>query len=214
MEQKRENEELDLQEEQDVPQKEEKQFPSIEEIQQELDHEQYKRRTHRIIRSTLFSLLIVAAVTVIMAVIVMPVLQIVGSSMAPTLESGEIVLAVNGSKYRKGDVIAFYYNNDVLVKRVIAVPGDYVQIDEVGNVFVNGEYQEEPYVQEKQPGQYDIEFPYQVPENRVFVLGDNRSVSVDSRNTAIGCISEDMVIGRLFIRVWPLGRFKIFIHGR
>ena len=214
MEQKRENEELDLQEEQDVSQKEEKQFPSVEEIQQELDHEQYKRRTHRIIRSTLFSLLIVAAVTVIMAVIVMPVLQIVGSSMAPTLRNGEIVLVVNGSKYKKGDVIAFYYNNDVLIKRVVAVPGDYVQIDEVGNLFVNGERLEEPYVQDKQAGQHDIEYPYQVPENRVFVLGDNRSVSVDSRNTAIGCISEDMVIGRLFIRVWPLGRFKIFIHGR
>ena len=187
-------------------------FPSVEAIREELNHERDKSRSRRIIRSTLFTLIVVAAVTVILAVIVMPVLQIIGSSMSPTLENGNIVLAMNGSKYRKGDVIAFYYNNNILIKRVIGVSGDWIDIDEAGNVFVNGEKLEEPYLVKKALGETNIELPYQVPEDRIFVMGDNREVSIGSRNTAIGCINKEMVIGRLFVRVWPLNKISFFTH--
>ncbi len=187
-------------------------FPTVEAIQEELNHERYKRRFRSVLRSTFFSLLVAAAITVILAVIVMPVLQIIGSSMAPTLEDGNIVLAINGSKYKKGDVIAFYYNNNILIKRVIGVSGDWIDIDEAGNVFVNGEWIDEPYLIEKSFGETNIELPYQVPENRIFVMGDNRAVSIDSRNTAVGCINKEMVVGRLLIRVWPLDNISLFTH--
>lgn len=187
-------------------------FPSVEAIQEELNHERYKRRFRSVMKSTFFTLLVAAAITVILAVIVMPVLQIIGSSMAPTLEDGNIVLAINGAKYQKGDVIAFYYNNNILIKRVIGVSGDWIDIDNAGNVFVNGEKLEEPYLVEKALGETNIELPYQVPENRIFVMGDNRAVSIDSRNTAVGCINKEMVVGRLLVRVWPLNKISFFTH--
>jgi signal peptidase I len=141
----------------------------------------------------------------------MPVLQIYGTSMTPTLEDGEIVILNKGAKTSTGDIVAFYYNNKILVKRVIANAGDWVEIDEEGTVSVNGQVLEEPYVTEKALGECDIEFPYQVPEERVFVLGDHRSVSVDSRSAQVGCVAQEQIVGKLVFRVWPFQRLGGFL---
>ena len=149
----------------------------------------------------------VAALAILIANFLVPAFQIYGNSMTPTLTEGEIVLALKGDDYEIGQLIAFYYNNKILVKRVIAGPGDWVDIDEDGNTYVNNQLLDEPYVSEKSLGDCNIEMPYQVPENRIFVMGDHRSVSVDSRNSSIGCISQEQIAGKLVFRVWPLPKF-------
>ena len=181
--------------------------PSVELLEEELKRERYRRRYRRVLRSTVYSLLVVAAVAVLIAMLVMPVLQIIGTSMSETLDDGDIVVALRGSSYEKGDVVAFYYNNSILIKRVIASTGDWVSIDGEGNVSVNGEVLDEPYVSEKALGECDIAMPYQVPEGRSFLMGDHRLTSIDSRRTTVGCIPDDMVVGRLYLRVWPLTKF-------
>ena len=181
--------------------------PSVELLEEELKRERYRRRYRRVLRSTVYSLLVVAAVAVLIAMLVMPVLQIIGTSMSETLDDGDIVVALRGSSYEKGDVVAFYYNNSILIKRVIASTGDWVSIDGEGNVSVNGEVLDEPYVSEKALGECDIAMPYQVPEGRSFLMGDHRLTSIDSRSTTVGCIPDDMVVGRLYLRVWPLTKF-------
>ena len=158
-------------------------------------------------RNTIFTLVTVAAAAVLIAVLVMPVLQIYGSSMAPTLAEGEIVVSVKGTDMKTGDIVAFYYNNNVLIKRVIAQPGDWVNITEDGTVFVNNEVIDEPYLTEKAFGECNIQLPYQVPDSRIFVMGDHRSVSIDSRNTAVGCVADEQIVGKIIFRVWPLNRF-------
>ena len=134
----------------------------------------------------------------------MPVLQIYGSSMTPTLEAGEIILSLKASDFQVGDIVAFYYNNKILVKRVIAEPGQWVNIDEEGNVYVDDVLLNEPYISEKALGECDIELPYQVPDERYFVMGDHRATSVDSRSTAVGCVAQEHIVGRISFRVWPL----------
>ena len=177
--------------------------PSLDLLAKELSRTQHKRTYSRVLRSTFFSLLAVAAVAVLVAVLLLPVLQIVGTSMTNTLQDGDIVVALRGSKYQTGDIVAFYYNNEILVKRVIASSGDWVDIDDEGNVYVNQELLEEPYVFERAKGECNIDLPYQVPDGRCFVMGDHRLTSIDSRNTAIGTVSNDMIVGRIFLRVWP-----------
>ena len=184
-------------------------IPSIELLEGELKRTQYNRRYRRTLRTTIFSLLLVAAAAVIIAVLLLPVLQISGSSMESTLMDGDLVISLNNGKYKTGDVIGFYYNNVVLIKRVIATSGDWVDIAEDGNVTVNGVALDEPYVAEKAFGECNINLPYQVPQGKCFVLGDNRAASIDSRNTAVGCISNDVVVGRLLARIWPLKSFTI-----
>ena len=178
-------------------------IPSEDLLEGEIRKERYKNNFGRILRSTIFSLIVVVAVAVIVVVLLMPVLQITGTSMTDTLFDGDIVIAMNGSGYETGDVIAFYYNNTILIKRVIASAGDWVNIDKDGNVYVNEVLIDEPYVTEKALGECNIPLPYQVPEARYFVMGDHRMTSIDSRNTAVGCVSDEMVIGRLLLRVWP-----------
>ncbi len=184
----------------------EKQFetPSLETIEGALKKEQYRNSYGRVLRSTIFSLIVVAAAAVLIAVLFLPILQISGESMTNTLQNGDIVVAVNHSKFETGDVIAFYYNNNILVKRVIAYAGDWVDIDEDGNVYVNGEKLNEPYISDKALGECNIDLPYQVPDGRCFVMGDHRATSIDSRNTAVGCVSSEMVVGKILFRVWPL----------
>ncbi len=184
--------------------------PTLEQLEAELKKELYKKNYGKALRSTIFALLVVAAVAVLIAMMVFPVYQLRGSTMAETLNDGDIVVAVKGSSYKAGNIIAFYYNNNLLVKRVIATSGDWVDIDEAGNVFVNGELLSEPYVSARMRGECEIEFPYQVPDGRCFVLGDHREVSIDSRNKSIGCISNELVEGRIILRVWPLSGKKIF----
>lgn len=182
-------------------------FPTVEELRRELHRERYQQRFRKVLRSTVYALVTVAAVAVLVATLWMPVLQCSGNSMSPTLTDGEIVISLRGSKFETGDVIAFYFDNKVLVKRVIANSGDWVNIDTEGNVYVNDVLIDEPYLVEKDQGYCNIQMPYQVPEEKIFVMGDNRSVSVDSRNTALGCVPYDSVVGRLVFRVWPFDVF-------
>ncbi len=186
------------------------QVPSSSELEQELAREKYKHQYGRVLRSTVYTLITVAAVAVLVATLWMPVLQIYGSSMTPTLEAGNIVVSLKTNEFQSGDVIAFYYNNKVLVKRVIASAGEWVDMDEEGNVYVNGKVLDEPYLTEKAYGDCDLEFPYQVPESRIFVMGDHRSVSVDSRSSQIGCIGEEQIVGKLVMRIWPLTKIGVF----
>ena len=190
--------------------KEKKQeLPELSLLEAELERERYRNRYGRVLRSTVFSLIVVAAAAVLIAVLLLPVLQISGTSMTDSLQDQDIVVALNSNKYQKGDIIAFYYNNNILIKRVIAAAGEWVDIDADGNVYVNDELLDEPYVTDKALGDCNITLPYQVPDGRCFVMGDHRATSIDSRNTAVGCVSNDMVIGKILVRVWPMSEFGL-----
>ena len=188
------------------------QRPTVDQLRDELERVRYKKRFGSVLRSTVFMLIVVAAIAVLVATIWMPALQIYGASMTPTLNEGNIVLAIKGSSFAQGDLIAFYYGNKILVKRCIALPGQWVDIDEDGNVFVDGEALNEPYLTEKALGDCDIELPFQVPDNRYFCMGDHRSTSVDSRNTTIGCIADEQIVGKIVLRVWPLNQLARLNH--
>ena len=182
----------------------EKKLPEVEALKEELERLRKKQKTGYRLRLIIGILVVVAAAAVLVSTLWVPVLQINGSSMEPTLNKGEFVLAVKSDDYKTGDLIAFYYNNKILVKRVIATEGQWVDMSEDGQVYVNSMKLDEPYLTETAYGDCDITLPYQVPEGRVFVMGDHRSVSLDSRNTAIGSIAEEQVVGKLFFRIWPL----------
>ena len=182
-------------------------IPSMEEIEAERKRLRYRSRYRRTLWSTVAALVVAAALAVLVATIWMPVLQIYGTSMTPTLEEGDIVLSVKGSDWKQGDLVAFYLGNKILVKRCIAGPGQWVDIDENGDVYVDGKLLDEPYLTEKALGDCDLEFPYQVPENRWFCMGDHRSTSVDSRHSSVGCVSDEQIVGKILFRVWPLAQF-------
>ena len=181
-------------------------MPSAEQLEAELKREKYKRRYHSVLRSTIYTLITVAAIAVLVATLWLPVLQIYGSSMTPTLQDGEIIFSVKTADLEPGDIVSFYYNNKILVKRVICGPGDWVNIDEDGTVYVNEVRLKEPYLAEKALGDCNIELPYQVPDGKIFVMGDHRSTSVDSRNTAVGCVAQEQIVGKIIFRIWPLNR--------
>lgn len=183
--------------------------PEIAQLEAELKRERYRHRYGAVIRSTVYTLVVVAAAAVLVAVLFLPVLQIYGTSMEPTLTEGDIVVSLKGTDFEPGDLTCFYLGNKVLVKRYIAGPGQWVDMDEDGNVYVDGELLDEPYLTEKALGDCNISFPYQVPDNRIFVLGDHRSVSVDSRNAAVGCVSDEQIVGKIIFRVWPLSGFGV-----
>lgn len=180
------------------------QLPTSAELEQELKTERYKYRYRRTLQSTIFMLITAAAVAVLVATLWLPVLQIYGASMSPTLKDGEIVLSLKASDMEQGDIIAFYYNNKILVKRMIAQSGDWVNIDEDGTVYVNGDELDEPYLDKKALGEPDIELPYQVPDGKIFVMGDHRATSADSRHQSVGCVAQEQVVGKIVFRVWPL----------
>ena len=182
-------------------------IPTTEQFERELRRLRYKASFRKALKSTVSSLIVVAAAAVIISTMIMPVLRVTGTSMTPTLQNDEGLICSKLSGVERGDIVAFYYNNKVLLKRVIGVAGDVIDIDEEGRVFLNDEELDEPYISEKSLGECDIELPYHVPENRIFVMGDHRAVSVDSRSTSVGCVAEENIIGVVFIRVLPFNSF-------
>lgn len=181
--------------------------PSVRQLEEELKREKYRGRYKRLLRGTVSTVLVVIAAAVLISNLLLPILRIYGSSMSPTLVNGNIVTALRGGSYERGDIVAFYYNDKILVKRIVGLPGEVIDIDEDGSVSVDGEPLDEPYLDEKALGECDIELPYQVPEGRYFVMGDNRSVSSDSRSSQVGCIAEERIIGELIFTLWPLSEF-------
>ena len=181
--------------------------PSINDIQRERKRIRRKDYYKKALRGTISVLVVVAAVAVLITTLFLPILQISGDSMSLTLEHDEIVVLLKAREFKRGDLVGFDYQGKILIKRVIAMPEDEVVIDAEGNVYVNGELLEEPYITEKELGNCDLEFPYNVPAASYFVMGDRRNNSVDSRNSAVGAISKDDIIGKVFVRVWPFSRF-------
>lgn len=184
-----------------------KAVPEISQLKAELKRENYKHRYSAVLRSTIFTLVVVAAFAVLVATLWMPVLQIYGSSMSPTVDEGQIVVSVKDKELEHGDLVAFYIGNKLLIKRVIGCPSDQVIVDEDGTVFVNGTELNEPYISEKSLGECDLDFPYQVPEERYFLMGDHRQSSIDSRTSLVGCIEKEQIVGRIIFRIWPLANF-------
>lgn len=181
--------------------------PSVDELKKELKRENRKKEYRNVLRNTLIVVVSVAALAVLISSFYVTVLKVTGDSMTPTLETGQIVIAQNSQEFEAGEMLAFYYNNKVLVKRVIGSPGDWVNIDANGRVSVNGIELEETYASDFSLEPTDIEFPYQVPENRWFVLGDHRSVSIDSRSSVVGCVTREQLIGKVVFRVFPFDTF-------
>ena len=182
-------------------------LPSLEQIENERKRLRYRSRYGRTLKSTIAILMVVAAAAVLVATLWMPVLRIYGSSMVPTLSDGQIVVSVKTTDFQPGDIAAFYHGNKLLIKRFIAGPSDWVNIDEDGSVYINGMELDEPYLTEKAFGETNIDLPYQVPDKRYFLMGDNRDVSIDSRNTAVGCVAADQIVGKVVFRIWPLSEF-------
>lgn len=182
--------------------------PRSDQLKQELFRENERKRYGSTMRNTIYILIVVAAVAVLLSAYLISVLRVEGVSMSPNLEDADLVIAVHTKQFDPGEIVGFYYNNRILLKRVIGSPGDTVDMDAEGNLFVNGVMLEEAYLTEKDYGDYtDITFPYQVPEKRFFVVGDNRKESIDSRSSAIGTITSDQVVGKIMFRIWPLSEF-------
>ena len=185
-------------------------LPTKEQVETERRRYRRQKAYNKALGGTVYVLTIVAAVAVLIATLVLPVLQIEGTSMEPTLHNGDIVLLMKTTRFSRGDLCGFTWNNKLLIKRVIGVPGDWIEIDTDGTIYLNGEQLEEPYVTSKAFGECDLEFPFQVPQEQYFVVGDMRESSIDSRNTLIGCIPKDQIVGKVFFRVWPFKSIEIF----
>lgn len=185
-----------------------KDLPTAEQLKAELARRKSRAGFMRMLYSTAASLIVVAALAVIISMLFLPVLRVTGTSMTPTLSNDELVVCKRRGDFKQGDIVAFYYNNKILLKRVIAVSGDTVDIKDDGTVYVNGKKLDEPYVKDKAFGECNISLPYQVPDQRIFVMGDHRSTSIDSRSTAIGCVSEEAVVGKVVMRIMPLKKLK------
>ena len=186
-------------------------IPSHEEVVNERKRLKHKREYRRVVVSTVYALIVVAALAALLATMILPVLQVSGTSMEPTLEDDDIIVLMKTSHFKTGDLCGFYWQNKLLLKRVIGGPGDMIVIDENGNVSVNGVWIQEPYVEQKALGECDLTFPYQVPEDRYFVLGDHREISVDSRSSVIGCIDKEQIVGKVIFRIWPFSKISV-IH--
>ena len=178
-------------------------------MEKELTREKYKLKYKKTLKSTFSALLVVIAISSLLSTLLFPVLEIYGESMNPTLIEKDIVLCIRKSNFKRGDIIAFYYNNKILIKRIIGISSDWINIDKEGNVYVNNTLLEENYVKEKKYGESDIEYPYQVADDSYFVLGDKRDSSIDSRTKMIGTISKEYIIGKVIFKLWPIKKIGI-----
>lgn len=185
-------------------------LPSKEQVETERKRYRRQKAYNKALRGTVYVLTIVAAVAVLISTLILPVLQIEGTSMEPTLTNGDIVLLMKTTRFERGELCGFTWNNKLLIKRVIGVPGDWIEIDTDGTVYLNGEKLDEPYVERKALGECDLEFPYQVPPEQYFVMGDMRESSIDSRNTLIGCVPKDQIVGKVFFRIWPFQSIQFY----
>ena len=185
-------------------------LPTIDQIETERKRYRWKKAYFKALRGTIAVLTYMAAVAALIATLVLPVLQIEGTSMEPTLVNGDIVLLTKTTAFDRGDICGFAWNNKILIKRVIGIPGDWIEIDTDGTVYLNGEKLDEPYAEQIAFGECDLEFPFQVPQEQYFVLGDMRESSIDSRNTLVGCVENEQIIGKIFFRVWPLKDMRFF----
>ena len=183
--------------------------PPPEEVEAELNRVNYRAAYHRALRSTFCVLLTIAAAVVLLSALVLPVFRVSGTDMSPTLTTDQLVVSLRRAQVQRGDVIAFYYNKKIQIKRVIAVGGDVVSVDVHGNVTVNDQPLEEPYLTEKAYGECDIAYPYCVSEGKVFVMGDHRDISIDSRHTEVGCVAQEQIIGKVILRVWPFDTIRV-----
>ncbi len=185
-------------------------LPTIDQIETERKRYRWQKAYFKALRGTISVLTYMAAVAALIATLVLPVLQIEGTSMEPTLVNGDIVLLTKTSAFGRGDICGFAWNNKILIKRVIGIPGDWIEIDTDGTVYLNGEKLDEPYAEQIAFGECDLEFPFQVPQEQYFVLGDMRESSIDSRNTLVGCVENEQIIGKIFFRIWPLKDIRFF----
>ena len=185
-------------------------LPTISQVETERKRYRRQKAYNKALRGTVYVLTIVAAVAVLIATLVLPVLQIEGTSMEPTLSNGDIVLLTKTPRFNREDLCGFTWNNKLLIKRVIGLPGDWIEIDTDGTIYLNGDKLDEPYVQQMALGECDLEFPFQVPQEQYFVIGDMRENSIDSRNSLIGCIPKDQIVGKVFFRVWPFKNIRFF----
>lgn len=184
-------------------------LPTVEQLEREMDRAQYRKSYRNALKGTVYSLVIVAGISMLIATLLISVQRIYGDNMNPTLSGGDVVVTLKTAQCSQGDVASFYYNNKILIRRVIALPGDTVEVDEEGNVLVNGIRLEEPYIEKPSLGQCDIRMPYEVPADQVFVMGDERETAADSRMTAIGCVPREQMIGKVAVRIWPMERLGI-----
>ncbi len=184
-----------------------KNLPTKAQLEEELSIVRYRMNFRKVLANTISWLIVAAAVAVLVSMLFLPVLRVTGSSMTPTLQNDELIVCSKRSNFKTGDIVAFYFNNKILLKRVIGVSGDVIDIAHDGTVYLNGTALDEPYVSELAFGECDIELPYQVPDTRVFVMGDHRDVSIDSRSLTVGCIANEYIIGKVFLRVWPISEF-------
>jgi signal peptidase I len=187
-----------------------KSLPTKEQVETERKRYRRQKAYNKALSGTIYVLTVVAAVAVLIATLVLPVLQIEGTSMEPTLVNGDIVLLTKTTSFNRGELCGFSWNNKLLIKRVIGIPGDWIEIDTDGTVYLNGEKLDEPYAQQLSVGECDLEFPFQVPQEEYFVLGDMRESSIDSRNTLIGCVKKDQIVGKVFFRIWPFKEIRFF----
>ena len=185
-------------------------LPTIGQVETERKRYRRQKAYNKALRGTVHVLTIVAAVAVLIATLVLPVLQIEGTSMESTLSNGDIVLLTKTTRFSRGDLCGFTWNNKLLIKRVVGLPGDWIEIDTDGTIYLNGDKLDEPYVQQMALGECDLEFPFQVPPAQYFVVGDMRESSIDSRNSLIGCVAKDQIVGKAFFRVWPFKRIRLF----
>ena len=185
-------------------------LPTIKQVETERKRYRRQKAYNKALSGTIYVLTIVAAVAVLIATLVLPVLQIEGTSMEPTLVNGDVVLLTKTTSFDRGELCGFSWNNKLLIKRVIGIPGDWIEIDTDGTVYLNGEKLDEPYAEQLSVGECDLEFPYQVPQEQYFVLGDMRESSIDSRNTLIGCVKKDQIVGKVFFRIWPFKTIRFF----